>query len=364
MNNPTDQPELSPLLWVLPFTTEPVDDSQGVWGRQLSSLIADALTESGMEAAWAPMIARTEHGPAWLQEEEPRSEAIVAEHLAGTPALRAVDGGIIVRKHACRAALRVVSVPDRSIIAGPWMLEADSPFTLLDRILAELGPALGLRQPAAPALLRQTSHAGALEAYLADRDQEALRSLTRPAGAAPEPGAAHRWRFLRRAARLDPGFVHAQGTYVRRAIEHARSGAAEDAAEAMRTLEDAVGPSVDLDGAQAEMWVVAKEWDRAEQSLRRGIERDDTWAYGPHRLGHLRLIAEDFTDAKQWLQRAHELDRDNPWTRTWLAVALDELGEHEEADGHWAAVLAMPAAPPRVVELATTTRAVAHARRS
>lgn len=347
---------------VLPFATQGGDDSQGLWARQLASLLAEGLAELGIASAWAPMVARTEQGPAWLQDDEARDAEAVARLLGDTPARLAVDGALAIHPGTCRAVVRVLALPTAEARHGPWMLEEADPRALLRRMRRVVADALGVEDPGHWPLLEQAREAGAFDAWLADRDTEALRALSTPDGAPPEPGARHRWRFLLAAA-TDPAFVHARGQYVQRAIAHARHGAVDDAADAMQALEAAVGASAELDGAFAEMLIAGKRWDAAEDRLRAGIARDARWAWGHHRLGHLRLLAEDHAEAVRWLRLAHRLDPPNPWTRIWLAVALDELGEHVEADAHWDAVLHDPDAAPRAVQVASTTRQVAHARR-
>lgn len=346
---------------VMPLAARRIDDEQGVWGRQLAARLASELERSGVDITFAPLVGESDEGPAFVHDEAYPDAETIARRLAGTDFTHVIAGELRIEEEVARigAALHAIG-EDRHEAEFMQERPGAEVFDLFEDLVRHFARALGVPAPERPALLRQTRSVDALRLFLADQDVALHASM-----AGPRPGErlAERWRFLREAAARDPGFVHAQGLYVQRAIAAARGGQVDEALEALDELDAHLGgPNAERLGARAEVCTAAKRFEAAEEALRAALALQPDFAWAAYRLGYLRLLVDDYAGAAQWLRHGHEAEPQNPHIRAFLAVSLAELGESAEAQALWESVRLDPQAPAQLQELAGASARFADAR--
>ena len=125
------------------------------------------------------------------------------------------------------------------------------------------------------------------------------------------------------------------------ALELEDSGLLEQAAEIYRTLLVALGPSAEVCFHLAEVLVRLGDLPAARERYSMAVELDDQFVEARCNLGCVLADLGDFLLAAAALEGALAVHADYPDAHYHLAVVLDHLKQHNDADEHWQQFLAL-----------------------
>lgn len=339
---------------LLPLFAAPGDPESGMLARQFANQLATELFALGLDATFAPMMARDEEGKvAWFVRDDPWTLDDVRDYftvdddktVAVLGWLKVVDGEL------------EAEIVAEQLMSGHRVLEAR-----VEGLIGDARAALrGLRDNLAGLVDADTEAALVCDSWTASGEafipllghQDVDSFLS--AGGQDQPGADP-VRFLRRVLEIDPDSIHGKGLWLARSIGLIRSGGKMAGLALIQERIDKDGESADLMGAFAEGLAVAKRFDEAEEAFSKTIALDPNFAWAYFRLASLRMLVEDWPSAAALLRRAAALDPSEPRIRQQLGIALAELGEAEEAEAVWSALVAEPGVPEDVLSIVETGR--------
>lgn len=331
---------------VFPFQIDRIDDSQGVFGRQVSQLIVEELCEAGLSAQRVTWYARKGEQVAHVALESALPRNVIVQELEARNASIAVLGQIRVTGETAtlRLALLTLPIDEQASIdeAAEPIFEQSAPREMLPSMVENAVNALIRRLQGDDDFYSRSKRGEtpfeAWNALLLDADSQ---DLIQEGGYTSLRHADHAWVHLTEALPWLPASAQPQTlTHLRRRIARwVRHGQQALALRAQRALAQFLRRD-------------EGEWRRLLW-LGEELQRDDVQAEATHALSLYSadparaslalgrfLVATDRHDEAYLILRTlanHPSYQDS--ARTYLGIILAARGELQEASAHWQRVI-------------------------